>query len=145
MNREILFRAKGSGKWRYGSYVHFDKKPIHDCYNDKYKDFIVTNGVYGEHYYPITDLSSIGQYTGLKDKNKKKIFEGDILYQGAKMLGVVCISARYGISIQKKSSTWSLINFVLDSDFDTSVLSDVEVVGNIYDNPELMKGGSNEA
>lgn len=145
MNREILFRAKGSGKWRYGSYVHFDKKPIHDCYNDKYKDFIVTNGVYGEHYYPITDLSSIGQYTGLKDKNKKKIFEGDILYQGAKMLGVVCISARYGISIQKKSSTWSLINFVLDSDFDTSVLSDVEIVGNIYDNPELMKGGSNEA
>ena len=145
MNREILFRAKGSGKWRYGSYVHFDKKPINDCFNNKYKDFIVTNGVYGEHYYPITDLSSLGQYTGLKDKNRKKIFEGDILYQGAKMLGVVCISARYGISIQKKSSTWSLINFVLDSDFDTSVLSDVEVVGNIYDNPELMKGGSNEA
>lgn len=145
MNREILFRAKCSGKWRYGSYVHFDKKPINDCCNSKYKDFIVTNGVYGEHYYPITDLSSLGQYTGLKDKNRKKIFEGDILYQGAKMLGVVCISARYGISIQKKSSTWSLINFVLDSDFDTSVLSDVEVVGNIYDNPELMKGGSNEA
>lgn len=139
MNREILFRAKGSGKWRYGSYVHFDKKPINDCFNNKYKDFIVTNGVYGEHYYPITELSSLGQYTGLKDKNRKKIFEGDILYQGAKMLGVVCISARYGISIQKKSSTWSLINFVLDSDFDTSVLSDVEVVGNIYDNPELIK------
>ena len=139
MNREILFRAKGSGKWRYGRYVHFDKKPINACFNNKYKDFIVTNGVYGEHYYPITELSSLGQYTGLKDKNRKKIFEGDILYQGAKMLGVVCISARYGISIQKKSSTWSLINFVLDSDFDTSVLSDVEVVGNIYDNPELIK------
>ena len=145
MNREILFRAKCSGKWRYGSYVHFNKKPTHYCFNCNYKDFIVTNGVYDEHYYAITELSSLGQYTGLKDKNRKKIFEGDILYQGAKMLGVVCISARYGISIQKKSSTWSLINFVLDSDFDTSVLSDVEVVGNIYDNPELMKGGSNEA
>lgn len=145
MSREIIFRAKCFGNWRYGSYVHFDKKPINDCCNNKYKDFIVTNGVYGEHYYPITELSSLGQYTGLKDKNGKKIFEGDILYQGAKMLGVVCISARYGISIQKKSSTWSLINFVLDSDFDTGVLSDVEVVGNIYDNPELMKGGSNEA
>lgn len=145
MNREIKFRAKGSGKWRYGSYVHFDKKPINDCFNNKYKDFIVTNGKYGELCYPITELSSIGQYTGLKDKNGKEIYEGDILSQGQDLLGVACISMRYGISVKKKTTTWSLINFVLDSDFDTSVLSDVEVVGNIYDNPEMMKGGSNEA
>lgn len=85
--------------------------------------------------------STVGQYTGLKDKNGKEIYEGDILSQGQDLLGVACISMRYGISVKKKTTTWSLINFVLDSDFDTSVLSDVEVVGNIYDNPELLKGG----
>ena len=104
MKRENLFRAKCAGVWRFGHYVHFDKKPINECCNNKYKDFIVTNGVYGEHYYPITDLSSIGQYTRLKDKNRKKIFEGDILFQGQELLGVVCISKRYGVSILEKNN-----------------------------------------
>lgn len=79
------------------------------------------------------------QYTEFKDKYRKKIFEGDILFQGQELLGVVCISKRYGVSILKKTTTWSLINFVLDSDFDAGVLSDIEVRGNIYDNPKLIE------
>lgn len=157
MNREILFRAKGSGNWRYGSYVHFDKKPINDCYNNKYKDFIVTNGVYGEHYYPITELSSLGQYTGLKDKNGKEIYEGDIL--------------RFKVpdgTIRHFVVEWAsedrilrpLSNFVPDGNpirisgwcfnwrgyrLYPTVIGDVpdnevmEIVGNVTDNPELIK------
>ena len=175
MNREIIFRAKCSGVWRYGSYVHFDKKPIHDCYNDKYRDFIVTNGVYGEHYYPITELSSLGQYTGLKDKKGTKIFEGDIISYyatenycinpdcdlavqgyGSKLIKKECevkyiddetdysLSISYcGIGCEDFNELKECVEN--DSYFDTNgyeldnSIVGVEVIGNVTDNPELIK------
>ena len=135
MNREILFRGKCSGVWRYGSYVHFDKKPIHDCYNTKYRDFIVINGVYGENHYPITELSSIGQYTGLKDKNGKKIFEGDIVTIGNNLKAVVIWfngSFRFQDELSSKATYFDDIGAIM-RDYD------VQAIGNIHDNPELMK------
>lgn len=140
MNREILFRAKCSGVWRYGSYVYFDKKPIHDCYNAKYRDFIVVNGVYGENHYPITELSSIGQYTGLKDKDGKKIFEGDIIS--------FVVFDCFGNDRQYKGVVrWSDFGFVVEVSDDSFELGWVaakqdvlKVIGNIHDNPEMVKG-----
>ena len=157
MNREILLRAKCFGKWRYGSYVHFDKKPTHDCYNCNYKDFIVTNEEDGEHYYPITDLSSIGQYTGLKYKNGKKIFEGDILRfevpDGTIRHFVIewasedrilrplfnFVPDGNPIRISGWCFNWNgyrLYPSVIDGVPDNEVM---EIVGNIHDNPKLMK------
>ena len=135
MKKEILFRAKCSGVWRYGSYVRFDKKPIHDCYNDKYRDFIVVNGVYGENHYPITELSSIGQYTGLKDKNGKEIFEGDIVTIGNNLKAVVIWfngSFRFQDELSSKATYFDDIGVIM-RDYD------VQVIGNIHDNPELME------
>jgi hypothetical protein lmonocFSL_04052 len=131
MNRQILFRAKCFGRWRYGSYVHFDKKPTHNCYNCNYKDFIVTNEEDGEHYYPITELSSIGQYTGLKDKNGKKIFEGDIVEFTNLDLPNMVIRFDNGsfMFCEDENSTYEELRMTYT----------VEVVGNIYDTPELMK------
>lgn len=143
MKREILFRAKCSGVWRYGSYVYFDKKPIHDCYNAKYRDFIVVNGVYGENHYPITELSSLGQYTGLKDKDGKKIFEGDILeYIGKRKDNMNKVYRRKVVFhegmfalLSKELQAYSALKHhcMEDGRFAWSV------IGNIHDNPELIK------
>lgn len=157
MNREILFRAKCSEVWRYGNYVHLDKKPIHYCYNDEYRDFIVINGVYGENHHPITDLKTLGQYTGLKDKNGIKIFEGDIL-----RLEVPDGTIRHFVIewASEDRILRPLFNFVPDGNpiringwcfnwngyrLYPSVIDGVpdnevmEIVGNATDNPELMK------
>lgn len=133
MKREILFRGKRSnGEWAYGSLVVLGN-------TDPAIYYKVGNGLVKQLDWCYVNPDTIGQYMGLKDKNGKKIFEWDILFQEQELLGVVCISKRYGVSILKKTTTWSLINFVLDSDFDAGVLSDIEVRGNVYDNPELMK------
>ena len=149
MNREILFRAKCAGVWRYGSYVHFDKKPIHECYNAKYRDFIVTNGVYGEHHYPITELSSLGQYTGLKDKNGKKIYEGDILKTPRGFIGEVvfgraeeeCTHRLFRRMVTDVFTTYGWV-FKRADGFTIAIDDEIlqgELIGNVTDNPELLK------
>ncbi len=134
MKREILFKAKCFGNWRYGSYVHFDKKPTNSRCNINYKDFIITNEDDGEHYYPITDLSSIGQYTGLKDKNGKEIFEGDIVSIDNNLKAVIIWfngSFRFQDELSSKATYFDDIGVIM-RDYD------VQVIGNIHDNPELL-------
>ena len=132
MNREIIFKAKCFGNWRYGNYIHFVKKPTNSRCNTNYKDFIITNEDDGEHYYPISDLSSIGQYTGLKDKNGKNIFEGDILEftdshwfsYGIKYKGVV------------KYSDLGFVVYTLDDKFELGRISynkTLKIIGNIFE------------
>lgn len=137
MNRKILFRAKCFGNWRYGSYVYFDKKPINNCCNSNYKDFIVTNGEYGEHYFPITDPSSVGQYTGLKDKNGKEIYEGDIVVIAEKLKTKVVY---YDGAFRMQSEFSPTPTDTTDMGYMMREFS-VRIIGNIYDNPELLKGG----
>ena len=127
--REILFRGKriDNGKWVEGFYV---EDPFCDCYEicDVNSDTYQREDVYP---------STVGQYTGLKDKNGKRIFEGDI-----------CRNTKTGEIVSVK---WhgTMAGFVWNKRKENSHLSDFgelfrvydkyEVIGNIHDNPELME------
>ena len=107
--REILFRGKDiiSGEWITGFLV--DAQHI-GCW-------VEANPVRPE---------TVGQFTGLTDKNGTKIFEGDIikLEQSGK-----CYEVKY------KSVCFCIgINWAISHE------PDCEVIGNIHDNPELLEG-----
>ena len=135
--REILFKGKSvMGKWVEGSYYkqeeyYGDKTDCHIIITSKDNlgnDFALDCAV--------CDPDTIGQYTGLTDKNGKKIFEGDI---------IVCRSFSGINDFQNSVVEWCelLLCFragkhSLYGDFE----QEYEVIGNIHDNPELLKGGA---
>lgn len=138
MNRQILFRGKqkDDGKWLQGFYAI---QSNHACYQSelKYTSFILKDefmdwglgGLAGYEVIPKT----IGQFTGLTDKNGNKIFEGDI---------VKCLSLEYGYVNKEVYYAEDRARFVLGSlgsDYDFEEYINVEVIGNIYDNPELLE------
>lgn len=137
MNREILFRGKrlADGKWIYGYYFEQDmpdgrRSYIRTTQTDRFgTDFEV-------------DPATVGQYTGLTDKNDNKIFEGDVVKCNNKVeeyIGIVdwdmcnpsmCI--RY-----KTKRGFDDVEY----DFIIGGNMTIEVLGNIHDNPSLLKGG----
>lgn len=141
--REILFRGKriDNGEWVEGYLV-----PITiNCY-DKGYEIIEPDGIeYDEldGYHPLfssdrVDPATVGQYTGLQDKNGRKIFEGDIVdcwSEGVNAKGTVQ-QRKDGLWIiypnWQKTIMWGLCP-------DEYCHTTVEVIGNIHDNPELLQ------
>ena len=126
--REILFRGKrvGNGKWVYGSYVI--QYGAHEIY--------LPDGVDSEHCFDRYHVlpETVGQYTGLKDKNGEKIFEGDIVRDTETSdVGAICFETNTATFVIEFDSI--IVNFY---DYNNS---DVEVIGNIHDNHELLEGG----
>ena len=135
--REILFRGKrcDNGEWVQGFYVradhHWHKNGIH-------KDWIAlgasaNGGWFALHNKYAVKAETVGQYTGLTDKNGKKIFEGDIV-QGKDRLEKHLEVFGY---IDHKNGS-----FVITGDFMTHYRwldYEVEVIGNIHENPELLE------
>jgi uncharacterized phage protein (TIGR01671 family) len=134
--REILFRGKvkNTNEWQYGDLRHWTKKSV----GIHHQELHTTLRVIPE---------TVGQYTGLKDKNGKKIFEGDIV-DASNEWWDACGSAGHDSPIIKVEWSEEHCGFDPFANYDSDCgvyinASGCEVIGNIHDNPELLKGGEN--
>ena len=95
------------------------------------------------------DENTIGQYTGLKDKNGKEIYEGDIIHIHHKFFEEFNYVLKwneedlryYLYSIDEKNL--NSIGGILEAHLG-SMINEIEVIGNIYDNPDLLEKGAEE-
>lgn len=132
--RKILFRGKraDNSEWEYGDLWcnPYGKRVV--CIVSPINDQGTTGG-------NEVDPETVGQYTGLKDKNDKKIFEGDIvkipLYESFREQVIAVVA--WDI----KKAVFYLHGKRVKTDFYHYFGDDCEVIGNIYDNSELLEGG----
>lgn len=150
MNREILFRGKrmDNGEWvEAGTIISTnDADPI--CWIPvRGEKFLVEEDAHGNilSMEPKTalyrvDPATVGQYTGLTDKNGKRIFEGDVLGSRYDDLYPEDVSIEYVVWFRH---AWHMIEDSYDPALieEENLLPYSEVIGNIHDNPELLKGG----
>lgn len=149
--REILFRGKrnDTGEWIFGSIVHQT-----DYYGDKCDRWFILEGNYTNDYdidYPIeVQKETVGQFTGLLDKNGTKIFEGDVLDMS--IIGpdhsLNAVSIEHGAvgffplhpeEEAEEDRRWR--SFWKDDEQEFWSDEYFTVIGNIHDNPELLEGG----
>lgn len=135
--REIKFRGKNyGGIWLYGYLMPAEKPVINKgC---KYRISVSPQSCAGKDkmvYEVISD--TIGQYTGLKDKKGKEIYEGDIMNDPTtKGVGVV----EWNSVLCQFQLSWQ--NMPTAADIFFMVKCGSLVIGNIHDNPEMRKGGA---
>ncbi len=129
--RAIKFRGKSvlNDEWIYGDLVHRTDSP-------KTISSVQINGIGVKE-------DTVGQFTGLFDKNGKEIYEGDIISVNGKYPKLVKYIGEYAsfcvanISYLNKKwiSPWQQVSPSWWNDFKR----EIRVIGNIYDNPELIK------
>lgn len=128
--REILFRGKclSCKKFKHGDLVHIDNETEINALS-----FFNSGGCCCDEVVYV-DTDTVGQYTGLTDKNGVKIFEGDIVSVGGVNYPVI-------FNTLGGCAEFALTDGV-PFGFDY-VHVPLEVVGSIYDNPELLGGDDN--
>ena len=134
--REILFLGKrmDDGEWVEGYLV---KAVGGECMILPVTTEHCGGAEFSEGYH--CDPTTVGQYTGLKDKNGKRIFEGDICRntRTGEIVSVKWHGTMAGYVWNKRRAD----GFLFDFGELFRACDKYEVIGNIHDNPELLKGG----
>ncbi len=130
MTKEIKFRGwdLDAEKWRLGNLIAKPQPFIVGQMIDSCEEYCSL-----EFWWPVV-YKSVGQFTGLKDKNGKEIFEGDILKTETEKAMVVSWNQKFA-SFCLDREGWAFSHWFgesCDSEF-------CEVVGNIYETPDLLK------
>ncbi len=148
--REIKFRGKSikSGEWFEGDAIHCTNR------NNEKEVFIVTDDydgeciIFGTCQSPQVDINTVGRYTGLLDENYKEIYEGDIIdFSYDAYIGNFDTFIAKGIIVFKDGAFYvkCLENErnIKDEQFLLYEINidEIKIIGNIYDNPELLKEG----
>lgn len=130
--REYKFRGKrvDNGEWVYGNYF-IDERDIEDGFI--WRDIPQIQQRYGDHYqYYDVDPSTVGQYTGLPDKNGNELWESDIIENEHKeRYLIVWDGTGFKVALNgSKKAIYSVNEYWFKS---------CKKIGNKWDNPELLK------
>lgn len=135
--RQIKFRGKRleNGEWVYGSLVsiHDTAIIVEDCDFSWNPDTDITAFWFDKKENEV-DPATVGQYTGLKDKNGKEIYEGDVLRWFVNdLISTAPVEYRDGAfwMVRDINTGHGVWNDWLRGEY--------EIFGNIHDNPELLK------
>ena len=128
--REICFRGKSedNGEWLFGDLFHRNEEVLIKNYFEGFNISVIRE--------------TVGQYTGLTDKNGRRIFEGDIAE--LKRFGDTCVGKILFNQRTAGFEFWWNVTVGAYGEKAThavnlSVCHDINVIGNIHDNPELLK------